>query len=715
MRLEVPRDCGGVEALLDCGCIQPVPVEDDSGGDDADGAEKGKDERSSLDDGDKDEEGDSSKKTDGNGEQSNREEEEEDDPWRNELSTIGKEIGGETQSPWCIETTCTFECAIASSNSNNNTTNNENTNNNDHPDNSKTRTWAVEGVTILQSNIERSSSSFSSKNPKSCPISALLFDVEIAVRGNGVMKQGTQETLEEGNLELRAVLRQRRKYRGVVDGNGGAGGSGDAATGSRRTSSSAAAMSLLEGKRGNAGIAAGLLGLELGGGALSPDFFRHPPSTVGFGKVSATGSAIGPNNELEMHYGTKILRTSPPLRVCAKLIPPLQLSVREVCGARAASGSTLVEITVEHSSEWHKEAAIVTGIAFHPGQSRLWCGGDSEEGGDGEGDTPTSPMASSSKPSEGKSMQGGELSVFDMSRRVRWGFAPGTAPDLPLVLGPHEAFATVIQIDAGEDVRSRAFLSPISVNAMIGSNDVPVGNSVTKSTIENSICTEEEGERVMVTTDAIWTTSRVAVENSDAFRVDMFLRGGLQTVCRVGAPLIVSLRVLNLSMEPRDLMLLMAKDGEGRISGDWERSLKAQGKKIHSRRGSFYSNVMGGTMLHNRAHFLQHQNHAVPAKENHSFNTAVVSEVNGYTFGVWGLSGDDDGTTRHHRDHELLAVDAALLLGEVKGQHSIEAELRFVPLREGTLDVPNLKIYDKRGGRWYNCVHTLKIVAAAKA
>ena len=69
-------------------------------------------------------------------------------------------------------------------------------------------------------------------------------------------------------------------------------------------------------------------------------------------------------------------------------------------------------------------------------------------------------------------------------------------------------------------------------------------------------------------------------------------------------------------------------------------------------------------------------------KENHSFNTAVVSEVNGYTFGVWGLSGDDDGTTRHHRDHELLAVDAALLLGEVKGQHSIEAELRFVPLRE---------------------------------
>jgi hypothetical protein len=98
-----------------------------------------------------------------------------------------------------------------------------------------------------------------------------------------------------------------------------------------------------------------------------------------------------------------------------------------------------------------------------------------------------------------------------------------------------------------------------------------------------------------------------------------------------------------------------------------------------------------------------------------SVNTAVVSEVNGYTFGVWGLSGDDDGTTRHNRDSELLAVDAALLLGEVKGQHSVDAELRFVPLREGTLDVPNLKLYDKTEGKWYNCMHMLKIVVAAKS
>jgi len=49
----------------------------------------------------------------------------------------------------------------------------------------------------------------------------------------------------------------------------------------------------------------------------------------------------------------------------------------------------------------------------------------------------------------------------------------------------------------------------------------------------------------------------------------------------------------------------------------------------------------------------------------------------------------------------------------VKGQHTMDAELRFVPLREGTLDVPNLRLYDKLSQKWYSCVHMLKIVAAA--
>jgi hypothetical protein len=179
----------------------------------------------------------------------------------------------------------------------------------------------------------------------------------------------------------------------------------------------------------------------------------------------------------------------------------------------------------------------------------------------------------------------------------------------------------------------------------------------------------------VVSSDAQWTSGRVAIEPSDAFRVDMSVK---ENSCLVGAPVVVSLRVQNLSKETRDLMLLMAKDDE---------------KKTPT------STPMTATPTNRQSSLA---------------STAVVSEVNGYTFGVWGLSAGDDGTIRHSRDQELLAVDAALLLGEVKGQHSVDAELRFVPLREGTLDVPNLKLYDKREGKWYNCIHKLKIIAATK-
>jgi len=63
------------------------------------------------------------------------------------------------------------------------------------------------------------------------------------------------------------------------------------------------------------------------------------------------------------------------------------------------------------------------------------------------------------------------------------------------------------------------------------------------------------------------------------------------------------------------------------------------------------------------------------------------------------------------RDQDLLAIDAALLLGEIKGHHSVEAELRFNPLREGTLAVPNMQLFDKRNRKWYYCTHKLNIVA----
>jgi hypothetical protein len=137
-----------------------------------------------------------------------------------------------------------------------------------------------------------------------------------------------------------------------------------------------------------------------------------------------------------------------------------------------------------------------------------------------------------------------------------------------------------------------------------------------------------------------------------------------ESSCRVGAPFIVSVKVMNLGPETRDLLLIMPKAD-------------------------------------------------TKADQSEHLNPPAVSDVNGYTFGVWGLSGDENGPSFRNRDEELLAVDAAVMLGEVKGQHSVNAKVRFVPLQDGTLNVPDFKLYDKVEGKWYSCAHKLCVVAAS--
>ena len=102
-------------------------------------------------------------------------------------------------------------------------------------------------------------------------------------------------------------------------------------------------------------------------------------------------------------------------------------------------------------------------------------------------------------------------------------------------------------------------------------------------------------------------------------------------------------------------------------------------------------------------------------KADHKGIAPAVSEVSGYTFGVWGLSDNEDVASEFSRDQQLLAVDAAVMLGEIKGQHTIDAEIRFVPLRDGPIYVPNFKLYDKTEGKWFNCVHKLCVVADARS
>jgi len=382
----------------------------------------------------------------------------------------------------------------------------------------------------------------------------------------------------------------------------------------------------------------GLLSLEMGGGIVRTPSLRYSKDSENFDESRVSSSDTRKPAKVSQRCGIFLTHTKPTLWNL-RLVMPLFVQTTSMGGARAALGATLVSLNISHSNN-HPFSVIIKSIAFYSGHSRLYQHEEDKRyskkmsptasvaavrrtfsASTPRGDSALSLSPSTvSDPQSLTSMLSGSNAVIDMTRHVRWSYAQGTAPTLPITLLPHEAINTVIQIDAGEDLRSRTFLSPVAVTAVVLDNN-------------NHFSTAS-----VITADAVWTTN-----------------------------------------EDRNLMLLMAKDE--RNSGDTSSSNRGLGSRSNTR--------------------------------GYAVNTAVVSEVNGYTFGVWGLSGDDDGTTRQNRDHELLAVDAALLLGDVKGQHSVEAELRFVPLREGTLDVPNLKLYDKAHGKWYNCIHCLKIIAAA--
>jgi len=340
-------------------------------------------------------------------------------------------------------------------------------------------------------------------------------------------------------------------------------------------------------------VVSGLVALELGGGSR--------PFTGPTRQTSNT------------HSQTRL----GPLSIDLSMTHALKLSAKSVGGT--SHGNTMVSLTMKHSNT-HQEPVTITNIAMHPGHSRqdaLFL--------------------------KDRSMPGGERSVVDMSKHVKWRYAPQTEPQLPLTLQPHEAYSSILIVDATDNAKSRTFASPVSVTAVVG--------------------VESESSRrpsAVVATDAQWTTGRLAAEPSDAFRIEMSLR---ESSCCVGAPFLVSLQVMNLSPETRDLLLVMPKADESKEDS------------------------------------TEHM------------NPPAVSDINGYTFGVWGLSGDEDGSSFKSKDQELLAVDAAVMLGEVKGQHSANAEIRFVPLRDGPLHVPNFKLYDKIEGKWYSCAHKLCVVA----
>lgn len=252
-----------------------------------------------------------------------------------------------------------------------------------------------------------------------------------------------------------------------------------------------------------------------------------------------------------------------------------------------------------------------------------------------------------------------------MTKSVQWGYVPQTELSLPLLLHPGEAYSTILFVNAAEELTSRPFVSPISITGFIGGHKSDIS-------LFGDVLTADEPCRVVVAGDAHWTTELVAVEPADAFRLHMKVVRSV--ICR-GEPMVVKLRIFNLSLESRNLMLLMAKDESKSIPATTENVLTSKEESV---------------------------------------NAAVVSESDGYTFGVWGISADDDGTVRLNKDYDLLATDAAVVLGIVEGQHSVDAELRFVPLSLGQLKIPNWKLYDKATGNWYKCTHNLCMVAVER-
>lgn len=334
-------------------------------------------------------------------------------------------------------------------------------------------------------------------------------------------------------------------------------------------------------------------------------------------------------------------RLNPPIVLHVELTHALSISVNSFDGPRM--GFTFLSLTMSHSNTHHQPVTI-TSIALHPGHSKY------KEDMD----------LNSNYSSNNERVDGNNLSksfVADMSKSVKWGYAPNSDPRLPLTLERHEAFSTILTVDASEDIFSKICSCPLSITAIIGNK------------------TQDRHYYVVAAVEAQWTTSPAAMEPSDSFRVEMSFADEMP--CIVGAPLTVLLDVYNLSVEPRHLMLLV--DGVLTSTQSTSGSLSPTSKR------------------------------SSPTKP------VVVSEQGGYKFGIWGLSPGPTPVrdTPDERELDLLAVDVALLLGEVKGQSSTKAKLRVVPLREGTLRIPTFKLVDNRTGRRYNCIHRLDTVAVA--
>ena len=282
----------------------------------------------------------------------------------------------------------------------------------------------------------------------------------------------------------------------------------------------------------------------------------------------------------------------PPITLSVSMTNALAILVRSL----SESGDrTLISVTIRHANT-HSDPVTITGVSCHPNQS----------------------LSLDNEPVELRNV-------------ARWGYV--LEPKWPVTLAPHQAVATILQIDATDDERARDLLAPVSVTATVGSSS-------------------RSGEKFYINAlaQAQWHTRRAAIEPSEAFRIEITLP---DPKCVVGSVFTLEASIENLHAERCENMGLEIADDENHTPVPIKSNLDAS--------------------------------------EHHRFRVHTISDA-------------------EERDGELIAVDTTIALGELPAHKATMAKLRFIPLRAGTLRIPNFSLVNTKSGSRYLCKHSFQVV-----
>jgi hypothetical protein len=370
-----------------------------------------------------------------------------------------------------------------------------------------------------------------------------------------------------------------------------------------------------------------------------------------------------------------VTRSLSPVSLHVALQHAMTIQVRSLPGP--IMGQTYIAIQMAHSNS-HVHPVTITNIALHPGVStiittRLPLNVPPENA------NTTATTAAAAIP----------MDTLDMNHSVQWGLVTDNVQQqqqqLPLVIQPHEAYSMILSVVAQNNNNNDTscwwgsyYSCPLTVSARI----MDPNNSLSRTMVVDGGGGTDTGTAIVLTTTHVdYTTGCTVTEPSDAFRIQMTLVPAKERIIvdddqhhpttttttttvddtsisyTVGALMTVQLDISNLSSEARHLMLQLdhcSRTSTSTTTGRW---------------------------------------------------TVVSERDDGYQFRVKSGPTDYDDEERN-----VVAIDSALVIGELKGFSSTQAKLRMVPLQKGTLTIPHFKLVDYRTGKRYQCIHQLQAV-----